>query len=179
VRLRMIVAVVVAVMLAGSVGFTQGQGRAIQEKSTATWEGVFVPGCTDDYGNTFDVMNYYEATVRGTKIYNKMGQIAKEIKSYKFTYDVFWNSLDPDKSLHGGPGENEEARWTYENGVRVTQQMSGAIVRINLRGYGPIYAETGHQRLDPNTYEVLFNSGWNSLFSGDAAAAKALCDALK
>ena len=178
-RLRMIIAVVVAVMLAGTLGFAQSQGRAVHKESTGAWEGVFVSGCINDYGETFDVMNRFETSVKDTTIYDKKGQIAQVVRSIKFTTDIFWNSLEPEKSLRGGPGEGEELRWTYEDNVMVLMHQSGAIVRVNLRGYGPIYAETGHARVDPNTYEVYFNSGWNHYWDGDPAAAEALCNALK
>jgi hypothetical protein len=179
VRTRIIVAVGVAVMLAGTIGFAQSQGRAVHTESTGSWEGVFVGGCINDYGETFDVMNRLETSARDTTIYDKKGQIAQVVRNIKFTTDIFWNSLEPEKSLRGGPGESEEIRWTYENGETVLMQQSGNIVRIILRGYGPIYIETGHARVDPNTYEVYFNSGWNHYWDGDPAAAEALCNALK
>jgi hypothetical protein len=174
----MIVAVAVAVMLAGTMGFAQGQGRVVHTPFEETWEGVFVEGCLDDYGGTFDVMNHFEASWNTTTIYNKKGEIAQVIRTVKFTRDIFWNSVT-EKSLTGGPGERNELRWTYENGVAVLMQQSGPLIRINLRGYGPIYIETGHARVDPNTYEVYFNSGWNHYWDGDPAAAEALCNALK
>ena len=176
---RIILAVVVAVMLAGTLGFAQGQGRVVQDRFTDTWEGVFVGGCINDYGETFDVMNRLEMSAKKTTIYDKKGQIAQVVVNAKATTDIFWNSLEPEKSLRGGPGENQEVRWTYENGEVVLLQQSGPTVRINLRGYGPIYIETGHARIDPNTYEVYFNSGWNHYWDGDPAAAEALCNALK
>jgi hypothetical protein len=175
----MIVAVGVAVVLAGTLGFAQSQGRAVHSEFTETWEGPFVTGCINDYGETFDVMNRYEAPIKDTTIYNKQGQITQIIRSVKFMNDIFWNSLEPEKSLRGGPGERNEIRWTYENGELVLMQQSGAIVRINLRGYGPIYIETGHARIDQITHEVIFNSGWNHFWDGDPAAAEALCNALK
>ena len=178
-RVRMIVAVVVAVMLAGTLGFAQSQGRAVHKEFTGGWEGAFVSGCINGYGETFDVMNRFETSVKDTTIYDKKGQIAQVVRKVKFTTDIFWNSLEPEKSLRGGPGENEEIRWTYENDLVVLMHQSGAIIRINLRGYGPIYFETGHARVDPITYEVYFNSGWNHYWDGDPAAAEALCNALK
>ena len=178
-KLRMIVAIAVAIMLAGTLGFAQSQGRAVHKEFTGAWEGAFVSGCINDYGETFDVMNRFETSLKDTTIYNKQGQIAQVVRSVKFTTDIFWNSLEPEKSLRGGPGENQEVRWTYENGEVVLLQQSGPTVRINLRGYGPIYIETGHARVDPNTGEVYFNSGWNHYWDGDPAAAEALCNALK
>ena len=178
-RTRIIVAVGVAVMLAGTIGFAQSQGRAVHTESTGSWEGVFVGGCINDYGETFDVMNRLETSAKDTTIYDKKGQIAQVVMNAKATTDIFWNSLEPEKSLRGGPGENEEIRWTYENDLVVLMHQSGAIIRVNLRGYGPIYIETGHARVDPNTYEVYFNSGWNQYWDGDPAAAEALCNALK
>jgi hypothetical protein len=179
VRTRIVVAVAVAVILAGTMGFAQSQGRAVHTESTESWEGVFVSDCINDYGETFDVMNRYDASLKDTTIYNKQGQITQVVRSVKFMTDIFWNSLEPEKSLRGGPGERNELRWTYENGEQVLMQQSGPVIRINLRGYGPIYIETGHARIDPNTYEVHFNSGWNHLWDGDPAATEALCNALK
>jgi len=178
-RLRMIVAVVVAVMLAGTLGFAQSKARAVHKEFTTDWEGVFVSTCINDHGETFDVMNRFETSVKETTIYDKKGQIVQVVRNVKFTTDIFWNSLEPNKSLRGGPGENEEIRWTYEDGKIVLMHQSGAIIRVNLRGYGPIYFETGHARVDSNTGEVYFNSGWNHYWDGDPAAAEALCNALK
>ena len=56
-------------------------------------------------------MHRFETSVKDTTIYNKQGQIAQVVRSVKFTTDIFWNSLEPEKSLRGGPAENEELRW--------------------------------------------------------------------
>jgi len=174
-RTRVILAV--AVIFTGTMAFAQA--RVVHSEFTDTWEGVFVSGCINDDGETFDVMNRYEAPLKDTIVFDKQGEIALVVRNVKFTTDLFWNSLEPEKSLTGGPGERNEVRWTFENGVPVLLQESGGMVRIVLPGYGPIYIETGHLRLDPTTYEVLFNSGWNHYWDGDPAAAEALCNALK
>jgi len=170
--------IAVAVVLAGAVAFAQGQGKAVQNEYTESWEGVLVAGCIDGYGGMFDVMNRYDALIKDTTVYNKKGQIEQIVRTVKFTTDIFWNS-ETRKSLTGGPGERQNIRLTFEDGVLVRREDSGGIVRVHLPGYGPIYYETGHARINPDTYEVHFNSGWNHFFDGDPAAAEALCNALK
>jgi len=175
---RLLLGVLVAFAVAGTVAFAQGQGRTLHEESTETWEGVLVSGCIDDYGNTFDVYNAYTAEARDTTIYDKTGAIKQAVRSVRFLSDEYWNGDVPKNRLYGKPGERNEIRFTYENGELVLIQQSGGMMRVIVPGYGPIYIETGHARITP-TFEVIFNSGHNHFWDGDPAAAEALCNALK
>lgn len=176
-KFRMAVAVAVAVLVAGTIGFAQGQGRVVESLGGEVWQGVFISECVADDGSLFDVMNDYEATWRDLTRYEKNGDIAQIVRTVRFPKDVFTNSVTG-KTLYGGPGERNEVRFIYEDGVLVNIISTGPVLRINVPGYGPVFIETGHAVYDEN-HVLLFDSGHNDYRGWAPEAVEALCNALK
>jgi hypothetical protein len=176
VRHRMIVAVAVAVVLAGTIAFAQ-QGRVVESTGTSGISEWQVVSCLDDNGNPFDVMETYEETWRDMTRYGKDGNLDQIIRTYRYPTDLYWNSVT-EKSLIAGPGQGSEVRFTYENGVLVNLFASGGLVRVNVPGYGHIFIETGHTMWDAN-HQLIWNTGHNQYRDWDPAALEALCNALK
>jgi len=177
VKFRMTIAVAVAVLLAGTIAFAQGNGRVVESIGGETWLGVFIPGCVDDNGQAFDVINDYEATWRDMTRYEKNGDIAQIVRTVTFPKDVFTNSVTG-KTLVGGPGERNEVRFVYAAGVLVKITSSGPVLRVNVPGYGPVFIETGHAVFDGN-HMIISNTGHNDYHGWPPEAVVALCNALK
>ena len=176
-RPRMIIAVVVAVMVAGTIGFAQKQGRVVESFGSESFNGLFT-SCYDDKGVLlFNVMERYEGTWRDMTRYNKYGQIEQMVRTVTFPVDVIWNE-DTEKSLSGGPGLRNEVRFIYSNGVLVSITTSGPVIRFNVPGYGPVFIETGRAVYDAN-HQLVSNTGHNDYRDWDPAALAAVCNALK
>ena len=176
-RPRIILGVAVAVILAGTIGFAQKQGRVVESTYSESWTGLFT-SCYDDKGILlFDVMEHYEMTWRDMTRYDQNGKIAQVVRTVRFPEDVLWNS-ETEKSLTGGPGLRNEVRFIYNNGVLVSITSSGPVIRFNVPGYGPVFIETGHAVYDGNHLPVS-NSGHNDYRDWDPAALEAVCNAVK
>jgi len=172
VRPRIIFAVAVAVILAGTIGFAQGQGRI--EKFGIGPEasvGFKVGHCAD--GN-FDVLTDYVFLITGTNRYDKSGQFVTDRFQLKVIGEsVYYNSSDPAKSLPGGPGEVENHRTDPKTGLGFGAGLS---FKVRIPGYGLVFAETGRFASDYSTGEYVFQSGHNQFADQDLAA---LCKYLK
>ena len=70
------------------------------------------------------------------------GQPKQLVENLKLTLDVYRNS-ETQKSLSAGPGESEEMRMLFENGLPVTHRWSGLLFKVTVPGYGLIVAESG------------------------------------
>jgi len=182
VRTRIIVAVGVAVMLAGAIGFAQGQGRVEKSTGGEQWEG-FVFSCDGDSG-PFDVWERYEGTWVDSLRYDKNGNPVQLIRTVKFPIDVMWNTTTG-KTLKGGPGLRNEIRiGINESGEWVSSESSGPVIKFIIPGYGPVYMETGHTRWNPATWAILSSTGHNDfadlIKNGQLKpeAVEAICDYL-
>ena len=168
-RHRSVVAVVVVLLLMGSVGFGQGQGRS--EKYTIGPFGAIgevVGNC-----GTFDVKVDYVALITGNLVYNKSGQLVNDVGHFRVIGEsLYYNSENPAKAVTGGPVELENSR-TLDGYM---YYGSGPSWKIRVPGYGLIFAETGHIIYDQRAQEILFNAGHNQFVDKDLAA---LCDYLK
>jgi hypothetical protein len=174
----MIVAVV-AIMLAGSVGFTQGQGRPVQDRyMVGPFYGDVQADCRDYGVGDFKLLNDWAGAVHDVIFFEKDGVTpSRVIENFKITLDVFYNSKNPTKHVVGGPGENQESRFYYEDGVMVRHEFSGPLFRVNLPRYGPIFIETGYSKLYyDGMWHLTFNSGHNQYQDRDY---EALCWAVK
>jgi hypothetical protein len=176
VRLRIAVAIVIAVALAGTIGFAQGQGRVEHWEETFTVDGQFMGPCGD-----FVILSRYSAHAAYTDLYAKDGQLVQTIarvqgmgRSVYFLAESVDNKVPlNDKVVMGVPHETEVDRWEYlENLIYV----KGSIFQATLPHYGRIFSQTGLVVLDMTTFEPLFTSGHNQYLEQDVAA---LCDYLK
>ncbi len=178
-KARIIVGTVIAaaIAVAGTVTLAQ-QPRVVRETRTDRGEGVLF-SCSNGAGGTFDVVNRWEAIGTSTTRFNAAGQIVEILFIYKYTVDELENSVTGN-TLDAGPGEIQQMRLIFKDGEPAELHESGAIMKLNVPGYGLVYAETGHVRIDLNGGGVYFDSGHNALWEGFSAEARqATCDALK
>jgi len=179
VKLRMIVAVAVAVVLAGGTAFTQDQGRVVQTRYTIEGVGDVIANCADYGVGQFAILNTWAADVRDATLFDKDGQPKQLVENLKITSDVYYNSVTG-KSVTARPGENEQMRLLYENGLPVSHQWSGTLFQIVVPGYGNILRETGRARwiwdATGTAHWLDTNSGHNMWVDRDLTA---LCEYLK
>ena len=124
-------------MLAGTIGFAQGQGRVEKSTGGEQWEG-WVFSCDGDSG-PFDVWERYEGTWVDSMRYDKNGNPVQLIRTVKFPIDVMWNTTTG-KTLKGGPGLRNEIRiGINEKGEWVSSESSGPVIKFIIPGYGPVY----------------------------------------
>jgi hypothetical protein len=178
VKRRFPVAVAVAVLLAGTIAFAQGNGKVTQYRDQFPVVGEYVGDCATDAGN-FTVLTDYQASMRGTTFADASGHIYREVQSFRIMSSVYYNASDHDKSLPGGPGENEQNQYAFDgNGLMIEHIFSGPAYKIIVPGYGPLFMETGHGRFvyENGAWVNKFNSGHNQKIDGDLVA---LCEFLK
>jgi hypothetical protein len=185
VKHRLALAVAIAVVFAGAIGFAQQQGRV--ERSSDSYDGLWVfVSCYDDAGDKlFDIMNKYSVVYTDMTRYDKNGTPIQTIRSMKFPLDMYYNSTDISKFVLG-KAETVEVRLTLDaQGNFVTEYASGQYAKVVLPGYGPVFVETGHGKFDwtSGTQTLVSNTGqnqaWDWWYGGIQPDLKPLCDALK
>jgi hypothetical protein len=155
VKPRNVVALLVVLLLIGSVGFSESQRRT--EKfyiplPPAT--GLFIGSC-----GSFDILSEGTALMTGTNVYDKSGQFVMQIMHFRVIGEsLYYNSTNKAKAVAGGPGEGEIQRFDAATGL---VYGSGPSWKVRVPGYGLIWAETGHFVYDTNTGEFVFNSAHN------------------
>lgn len=177
---RMIVAVALAVVLAGGIGFAQDGSRVLQSRYTlGPFVGDVVADCSDFGVGDFLVLEDWQASVHDMMLLDRNGQPKQLVENLKLTLDVYRNS-ETGKSLSAGPGESEQMRMLFENGLPVTHRWSGLLFKVTVPGYGLIVAESGRAtwQWDPlgGSHWLISNSGHNQWVERDLAA---LCEYLK
>lgn len=89
------------------------------------------------------------------------------------------------KTLSGGPGLRNEVCVIFKDGVPVRFATSGAIVKWNVPGYGPVFIETGHSVFrvviddQGEKYVLISNTGHHDYPDWAPAALEAVWNALK
>jgi hypothetical protein len=177
VKFRMVVAVVIAIVLAGTIGLAQGKARTEKFEGDPFLNlGYFIGSCSP----TVDVLNDAKLQITSTLHYDKDGVLVKEID--------YVHLLEPDayylanhatgvringNTLYGNPGEHEVDHYSFLLGV---MSFTGPAFRVTVPGYGTIFAETGHAIRVLPTWDWVANTGWNGFQDQDVAA---LCDYLK
>jgi hypothetical protein len=168
-KLRFVVAVAVAVVLAGGVATTQGQGRV---EHFAIAEGPFdeiMVDCGD-----FLVWESYSVTFRGIRRMDAAGNPI-QIVEHLSTYDaVYYNGNDRSIDVEAY-GEHGLRRWDLADGLLY---MSGPAVRLKIPNGPLVFLHTGHWIWDTTAtpWELSFQKGRSDLFDNDIDA---LCRALR
>jgi hypothetical protein len=178
---RCVLGVAIAILIAGSVVLVQAQGRVIQNRFTEQVVGSVFVDCQALGVGDFQVLNDYADSVHQMILLGNDGLPTQAIVSLKYSLDAYYNSKDTSKSnvLYGGPGENWEYRWLFENGEVVSYAISGNLFKLRVPGYGVIYPGQGRAvyEWDPTT------NGWVKIFnSGPTPTVQdkvAVCNALK
>jgi hypothetical protein len=169
---RIVVAVAIALLVAGSVTFAQQQGRAETYRFTLTETAMPLGSCGD-----FNIVWDDVVSIHGVLKFDKNGDPVKRVEILKIIGQaVYYNSSNPDKFILGGPGEGMPATYMYEDGVPTLILFKGLLWKVMLKGYGHILMETGYQEIDLQTGELLVATGHNQVQDQDLAA---LCDYLK
>jgi hypothetical protein len=173
-RVQRVLAAAVVLLFLVSLGFGQTQGRVEPYRFTVTDTAIFLGSCSEG----FDI--YYDdvALLHGQVRFDNDGNPVEEVFHIKILGEtIYYNSTDSEKSVLGGPGENQVARIIYlEDGTVAVELLSGLAYKVVLKGYGPAFFHTGHKIIDPQTGEILFDAGPDQALTEDFAA---LCNALK
>jgi hypothetical protein len=168
---RCVFGVVIAFLVAGSVTFGQGQGKAVQVRFTVSAGSVPIGSCGD-----FNVLMDASVDVHLTTLYDpdtNLPIFGRETD--KWWWAVFRNSVTG-TSLDGGPGENSQTLYHYDDaGNVVVTEGSGLQGKVMVPGYGWIFMDTGHVRLD-STWTVFFETGHDSYWNQELTA---LCEFLR
>ena len=172
---RCILGVAIAVLIAGSVVFGQGQGAAVQEYFSL-WISGAVGHCGPLDGG-FDVVQDGFIEVHLTTVYDpQTGLPTHGRETDKVSDAVIRNSLSG-KSLDVGPGMTSQTLYRYDDAGNLALVEGLALQgKVMVPGYGWIFMETGHVRLDPATWTVLFDSGHSSYWNQDLTS---LCEFLQ
>lgn len=169
-RTSRIIAVMIVLLFTASLIFSQDNRRAQPFKYEVPLQDIEVTSCGD-----FVIHEMYSESGNGVIIYDENGEQVKTILNTDFRgTNIYYNFDNPEYFIKGSPGEGQNMRFNYENGIL---SMSGVFNKIIIPGYGPILMETGLTVWDLDTGEMLFNTGRNQyLNDGDF---EALCDYLR
>jgi hypothetical protein len=121
----------------------------------------------------FDILADWNALLQVTFYYDGDGNLVRQHVRYRVVGPSrYYNSVDPQVGVLGGPGEIQNNRFDFVNN---TLTFSGLAWKITLPGYGTILFETGLSVMDLTSGIITRDTGQNQLNAGDLAA---LCEAL-
>jgi hypothetical protein len=173
---RFPVAVVVAVLLAGTIAFAQGKGRVVKW----TWgplTGTFFVGACEGFQIWEDVAQTNTYIDR----YDASGTLVQSIVHADFFSDRFYNNSVDGNEVYAVGGERQNNRVfdqpVYDGATPVegVQQGMGPMYQITVPGYGKILGQSGMYVYDYRTGNFV-SHGPSQVNDGDLAA---LCDYLK
>jgi hypothetical protein len=173
VKLRIVITVAVAVLLAGTIGFGQGQGRTERSEGTFAVQGQVMGPC----GSEWVVAQYTIAWKQSDRYDNSQVLVESIIQNKPIGSSLYYLGRQGDaapsdaKVVIGVPKEMENVRVDWVNNIIYDQ---GDIFHVTVPGYGTIFAQIGHAVWDMST------DPWTTLrsstqYDGDVAA---LCDYL-
>ena len=168
-RVRFVLAVLAAVVLAGTVAFGQRQGPV--EHFTIV-EGPFdevMVDCGD-----FLVWEHYSVTFRGARRMDAAGNVIQIVEHLSVFDAVYYNGSDPSVSVEAY-GEHALRRWDVQEGLLY---MSGPGVRLKIPNGPLVFLHTGHWIWDTTVtpWGLIFQKGRSDLFDNEVDA---LCGALR
>jgi hypothetical protein len=173
VKLRIVSNVAVAVLLAGTVGLAQEQGRVVMSEDSLAVVGQVMGSC-----GPASVVAQYTVTWKQFDRYDKNGVLVETIfhnsavgSSLYYLGDEGDPAPSDAKVVIGVPKEPEIVRIDWVKNILSDQ---GDIFHVTVPGYGTIFAAVGHAVYDMST------DPWTTLhstpqYAGDVAA---LCDYL-
>ena len=150
-------------------GFGQDKRRAIPFSYQSPVQTITLCDCGD-----FQVWEDWVDFAHGVALYDKSGLQVRQLTNTDFGgTNVYYNASNPDLFLVGRPGEGQNFRWEWKDGMLY---MSGVFNKIMIPGYGHILMETGHWTVNLATGEGT-NTGRDLILSdGDLDA---LCSYLR
>ena len=118
---------------------------------------------------TFDILVDFTYEFKIKVYFDNEGNWTKYVERIRVVGNSVWyNSVNPEISFLGGPGENETQVW-YPDGRYV---ITGLSVKIQVPGSGLMILDAGRKIFDLATGEMVFQAG-PSDFYGDTTA---LCE---
>jgi len=168
---RLVLAIAVALLVAGTVAFAQNQGRTDKFEFTIAVPNQFIGVCAP-----YQVVTRYEVAVVVMDRRDKNGDLVQEIASYRtITPSLYFlaDYSDPpvrvnDNTVMGVPGEVEIDRYVVAENQTHAQ---GAIFQATIPGYGRVFSQTGNTLLDMSTnpLTVLTHRHHNQYWDQDVA----------
>ena len=117
----------------------------------------------------FDVLVDFTYVISYRVYFDKDGNWTKYVERIRVDGNSVWyNSVNPEITFLGGPGENETYTW-YPDGRYI---ITGLSVKIMVPGSGLMILEAGRTIFDTQTGEILVQSGPSDYY-GDTTA---LCE---
>ena len=172
-KLRIVIAVAVAVLLAGTTGFGQGQGRIERSEGTFAVQGQVMGPC----GSAWVVAQYTVAWKQMDRYDNGGVLVESVIQNSAIGSSLYYLGNEGDaapsdaKVVIGVPKEPENVRIDWVKNILSDQ---GDIFHVTVPGYGTIFAAVGHAVYDMST-DPLTTLHSSPQYAGDVAA---LCDYL-
>jgi hypothetical protein len=118
---------------------------------------------------TLDILVDWTAEIFIKVYFDKDGNWTKYVEQHRVVGNSVWyNSVNPEISFLGGPGENETYTW-YPDGRYI---VTGLSVKITVPGSGLMILDAGRTVFDTETGEILVQSGPSDYY-GDTTA---LCE---
>jgi len=173
VKLRIVITVAVAVLLAGTTGFGQGQGRIERSEGTFAVQGQVMGPC----GSAWVVAQYTVAWKQMDRYDNGGVLVESIIQNSAIGSSLYYLGDEGDpapsdaKVVIGVPKEPENVRIDWVKNILSDQ---GDIFHVTVPGYGTIFAAVGHAVYDMSA------DPWTTLHSSPqyAGDVSALCDYL-
>ncbi|MGE5361607.1 MAG: hypothetical protein ACM3NQ_21535 [Bacteroidales bacterium] len=173
---RWLLAVAIAVLIAGSVMFAQEQGLVQKWVVPPTNYGVApMTTCFAGTADQFDILNDVTVGYNVTSRYDRSGTLVEETWHATNSLDVYFNSTDPTKRAEAPPGAHQIAHFDYKTGLMNSTAM---YTFLTVPGHGRILAQVGLFVYDFVNHQVLYSRGPNDVFSGTYDWTP-LCEALK
>lgn len=172
--MKLRIAITVAVLLAGTIGFAQEQGRVVKSEDSLPVVGQVMGAC----GPEISVVAQYTVTWKQFDRYDKGGVLVETIyhnsaigRTRFYLGNEGQTPPDDAKVVLGVPKEPEVVRIDWVKNLIYDQ---GNVFHVTVPGHGSIYAAVGHAVFDMSTdpWTVLHST---PRFSGDVTA---LCDYL-
>ena len=180
-KLRIAVATLLALGLAGSIGLAQNQPPF--ERVKTHWTGPFQLGSCGGFNILYDTAGDEVDTYWPSQAaYNRCSTEGENCPArwdyvVSRTGDIYYtDSPDHPTILSGSPGAQEHSSIRYAaDGTPSMNMWEGNLWRVNLPHYGLIFAQVGRVTFDKDG-NLASVSGHNMFFEQDFAA---LCEALK
>lgn len=175
-RVRFVVVVAIALLVAGSVTFAQQQGRTERIQLSLPESNWFVGVCSP----TVDVFSKVALQVRITLYYDKSGNVVlKELDKVNPGPVVFFlgdhETQEPinDNTVMGSPGQTENDRYIFADDL---DYITGIPFKIVVPSLGRIYSFAGRSVWVISTGALVDYSAGNGNAASDVTG---LCDYLK
>jgi hypothetical protein len=130
---RYLLGVALALAVAGSVTFAQGKPEQLRYRMAGEWQ---LGSCGD-----IPLIYTFDGTYHEVWSTDKDGTLTL-IQNFHMVQDTY-HLEGSDHVLLGSPGVTETARVTDVGGPNETVKIAGNLFRVNIPGYGLIFAQSG------------------------------------